>query len=226
MPRRARSIVGGYIYHILNRANARSTIFKKQADYEAFERVLAEAHERVPLRILAYTIMPNHWHMVVWPRQGQHGQVSEFFRWLTLTHTQRWHSHYHTAGTGHLYQGRFKSFPVESDEHFLTMARYVERNALRANLVERAQDWRWSSLWRHLSGDKELTKLLSDWPIERPRHWLKHVNQPLTEGELTAIRQCLQRGAPFGDEEWTRKTIKRLGLESTVRPRGRPKKIP
>jgi putative transposase len=104
------------------------------------------------------------------------------------------------------------------------MARYVERNALRANLVERAQDWRWSSLWRHLSGDKEMTKLLSEWPIKRPRHWLKHVNQPLTEGELAAIRKCLQRGAPFGDEEWAEKTIKRLGLESTVRPRGRPKK--
>jgi putative transposase len=89
MPRRARSIVGGYVYHILNRANARSTIFKKPADYEAFERVLAEAQERVPLRMLAYCIMPNHWHMVVWPRQGQHSQVSEFFRWLTLTHTQR-----------------------------------------------------------------------------------------------------------------------------------------
>jgi putative transposase len=225
MPRRARSIVGGYVYHILNRANARSTIFKKSADYEAFERVLTEAHERVPLRILSYTIMPSHWHMVVWPRQGQHSQVSEFFRWFTLTHTQRWHAHHRTAGTGHLYQGRFKSFPVESDDHFLTMVRYVERNPLRANLVERAQDWRWSSLWRHLSGDKELAKLLSDWPIERPRHWLKQVNQPLTECELTAIRRCLQRGAPFGDEEWTQRTIKRLGLESTVRPRGRPKKL-
>ena len=67
--------------------------------------------------------------------------------WLTLTHTQRWHAHHHTTGTGHLYQGRFKSFPVQSDEHFLTVCRYVERNALRANLVKRAEDWLWNSLW-------------------------------------------------------------------------------
>jgi putative transposase len=146
MPRRARSIQGGYVYHVLNRSNARAALFLKEEDYAAFERVLEEASRRVPLRILGYCVMPNHWHMVVWPRVGQDRQVSEFLRWLTVTHTQRWHAHHHTAGSGHLYQGRFKSFPVESDEHLYTVLRYVERNPVRANLVERAQEWRWSSL--------------------------------------------------------------------------------
>ncbi len=139
MPRRARSIVGGYAYHVLNRANGRLRLFKKPADFAAFERVIEEAHERVPLRILGYTLMGNHWHFVVWPRQRQHEQVSEFFRWLTVTHSQRWHAHHGTSGMGHVYQGRFKSFPIAEDEHLLAVLRYVERNPLRAGLVERAE---------------------------------------------------------------------------------------
>ena len=137
MLRRARSIQGGLIYHALNRANGRLPLFRKEADYGAFECVVEEAYEREPLRILAYCAMPNHWHWVVWPETD--GQVSEFFRWLTVTHTQRWHAHDHTSGTGHLYQGRFKSFPVETDEHLYAVLRYVERNPVRAELVPRAR---------------------------------------------------------------------------------------
>jgi putative transposase len=90
--------------------------------------------------------MPNHWHLLLWPRRD--GELSEILRWITVTHTQRWHAHHRTAGTGPVYQGRFKSFPVQTDAHFLTVARYVERNALRAKLVPRAEDWQWSSIWR------------------------------------------------------------------------------
>ena len=121
------------MYHVLNRANARMTIFHKPDDYAAFERVLAEAVERTKTRLLAYCLMPNHWHLVVWPEKD--GELSRFTGWLTLTHTQRWHAHRHTTGSGHLYQGRFKSFPLQDDAHFFTVCRYVERNALRANLV-------------------------------------------------------------------------------------------
>lgn len=72
------------------------------------------------------------------------------------------------AGTGPVYQGRFTSFPVQTDEHILTVARYVERNARRATLVSRAKDWRWGSGWRRTQGDPESSAWLSDWPIERP----------------------------------------------------------
>lgn len=91
---------------------------------------------------------------------------------------QLWHAHHHTSGTGHLYQGRFKSFPVQSDDHLYTVLRYVERNAVRAELVERAEDWRWSSVWRRKHGDAESQAILARWPIERPRNWLWRVNQP------------------------------------------------
>jgi len=139
MPRRPRVCPAGVCFHVLNRAVARLPLFEKQEDYEAFERVLAEAFERQPLPIFAYCVMPNHWHFVVRPETDE--QLTDFFRWLTHTHTMRWHAHYGTQGTGHLYQGRFKTFAIEEDEHLLAVLRYVERNPLRANLCERAEDW-------------------------------------------------------------------------------------
>jgi putative transposase len=226
MPRRARSIQGGCVYHVLNRSNARQPIFRKDEDYEAFERVLEQAHAREPLRILAYCLMPNHWHLVVWPQAGRDRQVSEFLRWLTVTHAQRWHAHYHSSGTGHLYQGRFKSFPVESDAHLYTVLRYVERNAQRANLVAAATAWRWSSVWRFYRGDATSRSLLSDWPAARPRDWLHRVQRAQTKAELEALRRCVVRGQPFGSDAWCEKIIRRLGLASTIRPRGRPRKPP
>ncbi|MCE9532247.1 MAG: transposase [Planctomycetes bacterium] len=123
-----------------NRGVARLALFEKNGDYEAFERVIVEAMERQPIRLLGYCLMPNHWHFVLWPRRD--GELTNFMRWLTHTHTQRWHAHYRTAGSGHLYQGRFKAFPIEDDGHYLTVLRYVERNALRANLCARAEDRR------------------------------------------------------------------------------------
>ena len=210
------------MYHVLNRGVGRMKLFEKDDDYIAFEKVLEEAWERTEIRILSYCVMPNHWHLLLGPRQD--GELSEVMRWLTVTHTQRWHAHYHTSGTGPLYQGRFKSFPVESDEHFLTVARYVERNPLRAKLVERAQDWRWSSLWRRRSRNDSVAQLLTEWPVPRPSDWTRRVNRPLTKGELESLRTSVRRGRPFGSETWVERIAKQLCLESTLRPRGRPRK--
>jgi putative transposase len=92
---------------------------EKPADYAAFLRVVAEALAEYPMRILAFTLMPNHWHFVLWPKGDT--DLSAFCRWMTHTHSMRWHAHYHTSGTGHIYQGRFKSFPVQADDHFYTV---------------------------------------------------------------------------------------------------------
>jgi putative transposase len=224
MGRPHRAAEGGLIYHALNRANARLAMFADDGDYGAFERVLAQAIARYQMRLLAYCILPNHFHLVLWPRAD--GEISRFVRWLTLTHTQRWHAHGHSAGTGHLYQGRFKSFPVQSDEHLVVLCRYVERNALRANLVERAEDWRWGSLWwtAHAPSGAETEPALSAWPIERAGDWVERVNQPLGRAEEAAVQRSLRRGQPFGTLAWQEETAARLGLESAFRPRGRPKK--
>ncbi len=222
MGRPRRAAEGGVIYHVLNRANARMTIFEDDDDYEALERIMEEAVERYDMRLLAFQIMPNHWHQVVWPRND--GDLSRYTGWLTLTHTQRWHAHRHSAGSGHLYQGRFKSFPVEDDGHFLTVCRYVERNALRASLVRRAEDWRWGSLWRYVHGNARQKRLLAGWPVRRTARWVDYVNEPQTDAELAAIRRSIERGRPFGSAEWTEQIVRRLGLEATQRPRGRPRK--
>jgi putative transposase len=167
--------------------------------------------------------MPNHWHLIVWPRTD--GELSRFVGWLTLTHTQRWHAHRRSAGSGHVYQGRFKSFPIQEDEHFLCVARYVERNALRARLVRRAEQWRWSSLSRWVNGSAADRELLAAWPLPRKPNWVEHVNIPQTEAELAAIRRRMQCGNPFGSEAWSCQTVRELGLETTLRPRGRPKGV-
>ena len=223
MGRPQRAAEGGYVYHVLNRANARLTIFRKDADYAAFETVLQEAVERTQTRLLAYCLMPNHWHLVVWPKAD--GELSDFVGWLTLTHTQRWHAHRHSTGSGHVYQGRFKSFPVQEDEHFYTVCRYVERNALRANLVSRAEDWRWGSLHRWTSATPAQKALLAAWPLTRRPGWTEHVNAHQTEAELTRLRRSVQRGCPFGADAWSDRTVRKLGLEITLRPRGRPRKV-
>jgi len=222
MPRPLRTAPGGFVYHVLNRANGKRKIFERDRDYLAFERVLAEVQERVPMRILAWCVMPNHWHLLLWPRQD--GDLSNYMRLVTLTHTQRRHAYRASAGTGHLYQGRFKSFVVQNDAHFLTVSRYVEANALRGNLVRRAEDWRWGSLWRMQRGKADQPPCMHPWPVSRPSDWLAYVNQPAEAVEVDALRQCARRGRPYGEEAWVAGVAHQLGLQSTLRPRGRPAK--
>ena len=220
MPRRPRFCPAGTCYHVLNRAVARLPLFERAGDYEAFMDVLREALLHEPLPIFAYSVMPNHWHFVVRPVDDH--QVSSFFRWLTHTHTMRWHASHQTVGTGHLYQGRFKAFPIKEDSHLLTVIRYVERNPLRANLCQRAEQWRYGSAWHRANSTISSERILRPWPIPRPSRWLDHVNQPQTECEMDAIRKSVNRGVPFGDEQWISQAAARLKIRHTLRPPGRP----
>lgn len=226
MPRTNRIAPGGWAFHALNRGNARMEIFSKDADFRAFEAILRETSERFAMRLLSYCLMPNHWHLVLWPHND--GDLGRFMQRLTTTHVRRWHLHRHTVGHGHLYQGLYKSFPIQQDEHFLTVCRYVERNALRANLVRRAEDWPWSSLalWQQTPAERarQQRPILPDWPVDRPRQWLQLVNQAQSPAEEEALRRAVQRGRPFGSEIWQKRAATRLGLQSTLRPRGRPRK--
>jgi len=221
VPRRQRTANGGFVYHVLNRAVGRARIFVTASDYEAFERVLGETKERVAVRLLAYCVMPNHWHLVLWPHGD--GELSEFMRLLTVTHVQRWHAAHGTSGTGALYQGRFKAFPVEEDDHLVKVWRYVERNALRAGLVKSAQDWRWCSAWRRAHRDSGDT-LLEEGPLRFPQDWLDLLNSAQSETELKMVRDCVRRGSPCGDDRWRSEVAYRLGLTSSLRLVGRPRR--
>lgn len=219
MPRPPRADEAGGLYHALNRGNLRATIFHKEEDYAAFERILDEALQIHQVELYSFQLMPNHYHLVLRPLVD--GEMSRFMGWVGGTHTMRYHAHYDTSGMGHVYQQRYKSFPIQDDEHFLIVCRYVERNALRAGLVERAENWRWGSLARWLQKPEPNPSLLSPWPLARLPGWVERVNQPLTESELAAVRLSARRGKPLGDDGWVESIARRLNLESTMRPRGR-----
>jgi len=210
------------VYHVLNRANFRSALFKKETHYQDFLALMEEGLTWVPMRVLAYCLMPNHWHMVLYPRLD--GDLSAYMQRITLTHTQRYHAQTRTVGYGHLYQGRYKSLPVQPDRHFLALVRYVERNAQRAALVRRAEEWPWSSVHVRRYGDEEQRGLLSPWPVPEPSHYLEWLNRSQSKEEVENIRYAIRRSRPYGSEGWVTKAVAQFGLENTMRNRGRPGK--
>ena len=219
MPRTARLAPGGIIHHVLNRGVGKTRLFRSQKDYAAFQRCLIDAQQIVPMRVLGYCIMPNHWHLLLWPQED--GELARFMMWLTNTHVRRWLTAHEQVGSGHLYQGRYKSFAMQDDGHFWTVDRYIARNALRAKMVERAQDWPWSSVGQSsLAADLQVP--LAPPPEPRRADWLEWVNRPQTADEEAAIVQCIRQDRPYGEERWKRRTMKSLGWSEPKRP-GRPR---
>jgi putative transposase len=196
-------------------------IFGKPMDYAAFVKILEQGRQRIGMRVLGYCLMGNHWHLVLWPRRAE--DLSRFMQWITSTHVRRWREHRRKVGEGHLYQGRFKSFPVQDDHHLLTVLRYVEANPLRARMVEQAQDWPWTSMARARGADGILLELEA-WPVDRPSDWAEIVNRRLATPELLRLRLSVNRGQPYGQAAWIERIAQSLGLQSTLRDPWRPKK--
>ena len=219
MPRPLRITHPDVVYHVLNRANERAQIFHSAAEYRLFRLLLREACRKFPVRVLAYCLMPNHWHLVLWPVAA--GGVSSFMHWLTTTHVAIYRRHHGSIGDGHVYQGRFKCFPVQSSADYLKVMHYVEQNALRGGLVDRAERWRWSSVNERCRLSRGF---LADGPIALPANWIELVNEPLAGEELARLRESAERGTPFGAETWKRRAAIDHGLEQTLRGRGRPRR--
>jgi putative transposase len=217
MPRTARADEGGLVYHVLNRGNGRATVFLDDEDYASFVELIGKACERLPMRVPGFCLMPTHFHLALRPHKD--GDLGRWMQWLMTSHVRRFHRKY--GGSGHVWQGRFKAFPVAGDEHLLTVLRYMERTPLREGLVDDAKAWPWSSLTL-LPARKRPVWLVDD---AAPRHagWTRLVNRPQTAAEEEAVLRSIVRGAPFGPDAWTKRVVKRLGLEHTLRPRGRPR---
>jgi putative transposase len=192
-------------------------IFGSSEDYTAFVTLMRVAASKFAVRLLAYCLMPNHWHLVL--VATEEAAVSAYMRWLTGTHVRRYHQAHGLVGTGHLYQGRYTSVPVQADHHLLVVLRYVEANPVKAGLAERAEDWPWSSLGAPAA---VRTSLVSEDVVARPPDWIAWVNTP-SQAETAALRAAIIRGAPFGSTDWTMRTAADHGLQFTLRRRGRPK---
>jgi putative transposase len=220
MPRRARRGTAGVIFHVVNRSARRGPLFECADDYRAFEALLIAAVKRFGVALIAYSLMPNHFHFVIIPARD--GALSRFMHWLETTHATRWHLTRGTLGQGAVYQGRFKAIPVAPDRHALWVCRYVERNAARARLVDRAEDWPWSSLWQRLH-NPDSASWLAPWPVPRPADWLEYVNTPHTAAELESLRRAVRQCQPFGEADWQKAVRAQMGSLRN-RPAGRPPK--
>jgi putative transposase len=220
MPRTARIAPGGVIYHVLNRGVGKLTLFRSAKDHQAFQRCLCQTQQAVPIRVLGYCVMSTHWHLVLWPRDD--GELARFMMRLTIRHVRRWLIYRKQVGTGHVYQGRYKSFPIQDDAHLSTVCRYVERNPLRAGLVESAGDWNWSSAGQvRLPVEQQLA--LTELPQGRRRGWAQWLDRPQTAAEEAALKNCIAVGRPYGSDKWIERYKQTLGWREPLK-RGRPKK--
>jgi putative transposase len=222
MPRGARVDDPNNYYHVINRSNFKNEFNSTDSDYIEFFRIIREALEIAPVKIYAYCIMPNHWHFIMSPYEV--GGIGKFIHALANKHTRRVHSRTNTTGFGPLYQSRYKSMIIDSGISFLKVLRYVERNAVRAGLVKKPNEWRWGSAWLRIFGNEKQKLILEKLPdglYEDFGDVYKYVDLPDEQDDLKLIRNSIKKGTPFGKEKWVDKMIKSYGLESTVRNAGR-----
>jgi putative transposase len=199
------------VAHVLSRGNNRATVFHSTAEYRDFIALLDEARQHHDVGVFAFCIMPNHFHLVVHVEHQQ--KLSAMMQWWLTSHVRRYHPRHESSG--HVWQGRFKSFPIQEDEHLLTVLRYVLLNPCRAQLVPTPWHWSWSSL--------QFRGLIQPWPVAPAGGLLKWLSDPLGLDDEEAVQHSIRRGAPFGAEAWKQKVAGDWGLEHTLRPLGRPK---
>ena len=222
MGRPPRNSQGGYVYHVIARGLKPKPMFRSEEDFAEFEHTLAQAVERFEPRLLAYCVLPKHWHLVLTPRKD--GDLSKLMGWLMTTHSARWHSKPRRSGTGGLYERRFRSFPVQDDVKLLDVLGFVESHPVRTGLVDSAIDWHWSSLSSRVTQNESNRPVLSSPPVPLPVRWTDQLACEISEEVFEWIMHCIKRSCPYGESSWVQKTAVRLGIETTLRPRGRPKK--
>lgn len=214
MPRIARALADNCCYHLINRGNGRQQVFHKDGDYHTFINLLLQARGKYTVKVLAWCLMPNHFHLFVQPEEAD--QLHKWMQWLMTTHVRRYHKHYGTSG--HVWQGRYKSFIVQDNDYLLTVARYIEGNPVRAKLSPTAAEWPWASHQVRKDAPEELRP--DPLPISLPDDWATYVDTPLTDAEIEKVRNSVNRQTPFGCESWRDELCLKMGLQSTMRQRG------
>jgi putative transposase len=167
------------VYHVCNRGSRKGLLFETCEDFDNFERLMDEARTKRPMRITGYCLMKTHVHFLLWPKED--GDLWRFMHWLTATHARRWQLQRGSVGTGAVYQSRYVSVPITDDRHLFSALRYVEKNALEAGLVQRAEDWRWCSAWQTVAPSP--TFIVDESPFPRLTNWLDILNDVETAPE-------------------------------------------
>ena len=218
MPRTARAAMGGGIYHVFNRGRNGKTLFRSSEDFQAFVELLIEGTSQASVEVFGFCLMPNYWHMILRP----HGKTDlpKYMSWVANTHVKRYRARY-PRSKGRVYQGRYESLPVQKGGDFIHLVAYIEAIPLRARLVQRAEDWAFSSLGCE---QKSARQLLGAWPVDRPQRWKKSVNKPLDKSVRDRLELSLQRARPLGDDYWSARIAKKTNTEHKLRPIGRPLK--
>lgn len=218
MPRRPRHKLTGVVFHVMNRAVRETTLFRTNTDFEALARIMREELVLSPVKVLSYEVMQTHWHLVLMCHRIR--DLSRFMHRFQGRHANNWAGAHRARGRGAVYQGRFKAVPVQTSHSLFRVCRYVERNALRQNLVAAAEHWTWGSL--HARCNDYYPIPLTRWPLPIPENWTELVNTPQNEAELADLRRCIDRDHPIGDPDWVKAVAPFVGL--TLRRTGRPKK--
>ncbi|MFL6844059.1 MAG: transposase [Allosphingosinicella sp.] len=217
MPRRARLVVPDIPHHVTQRGNRRQTTFFGEGDYAFYRHLLAEECARAGTRVWAWCLMPNHVHLILVPSHpaGLAKAMGETHRRYTSAINRR------EGWTGHLWQGRFASFPMD-EEWLVACARYVELNPVRARLARRPEQWRWSSARAHLglAAADRLTDMES--PLGRVGDWPSLISVDLDRPRLETIRERERTGHALGSAAFVERVAALLGRPAGPRPRGRP----
>jgi putative transposase len=188
MPRSRRLIPPNSVIHVINRGNDRRRLFDAAAEYDEFRSLMRHALAREPVRLVAYVLMPNHWHLVAWPEAGT--QLSRFLHLVCSAHAARWRWRAGSTGQGHVYQDRCHAFIVESERQYYNVLRYVEANPLRAGLVATATAWTWSSLAERCESRAEL---IVPGPLALPDRWADIVDLTMPADVLEDLRDRTRR---------------------------------
>ncbi len=227
MPRTGRVVVPNTPHHVVQRGHNRQAVFATEDDFHRYLEDLREVKQAFNVRVYAYCLMTNHVHLLLVPGESAES-MAKLMKTLAGRATRR--RNRQEGRTGTLWEGRYKSSPVETDRYLLACCRYIELNPVRAGMVSRVEDYRWSSFRQRMGlvDDNWLDAdpcylALSDCPVERRRRYRNFVGEAIPDGEANLIRLALQRGQLTGGQGLRDETERILGRRVIFRGRGRPR---
>ncbi len=219
MPRISRVVAVGYPHHITQRGNYRQSVFESDEDYIQYLKWLKEYSEKHSLKIWAYCLMKNHVHFVGVPIKDD--SLAKVFNTLHMRFSQYFNQK--KKARGHLWQGRFYSCILD-ERHLYAAIRYVENNPVRARIVEKPHEYKWSSAKSHVYG--ETNAILSDdcYLVKEKDNWLEYLMETDDPVMIDNIRHSSKTGRPCGDELFIEKMENLIGRKLRALPKGRPRK--